>query len=56
MKVKFDTIRDAETAFTDDGWFEAANYEMKNEIVEYMFRNDVDLETALDDLDAWGEA
>ncbi|UIP28912.1 hypothetical protein [Photobacterium sp. TLY01] len=51
--TKFNTINDAQVAYTNDGFFEAADIEREQEIIEFMFRNDCDLETALNELDAW---
>lgn len=51
--IKFDSIADARTNMINDGLFEAANLEREDEIVEFMYRNDCDLESALNSLNAW---
>lgn len=51
--TKFNSITDAKVAFDNDGLFEAADLERQDEIVEYMYRNDADLEATLNALDAW---
>lgn len=53
MTTKFDSITDARTNMINDGFFEAVNLDREDEIVEFMFRNDCDLETALNELCAW---
>lgn len=52
--MKFNTINDAQVELTNSGWFEAINLDMEGEIVELMYRNDCDVETALNQLGAWG--
>ena len=51
--MEYLTISDADTAFVNSGWFEAANLEMHDEIVKYMWRNNSTVEEALNELGAW---
>ena len=53
MTVKFNSIIDTKTEMTNDGFFEAADLSREDEIVEFMYRNDCNLETALNELGAW---
>lgn len=53
MAIKFDSVTDARTNMINDGFFEAADLEREEEIVEYMYRNDCNLETALNELNSW---
>mgnify|MGYP003680963642 CR=1 FL=1 len=51
--MEYLTISDADTAFVNDGWFNAANLDMRDEIVEYMWRNNSTVEKALNELEVW---
>ncbi len=45
--VTFDSIQDARTVFDNDGAAEWANLAFKDEIIEYMYRNDMSVEDTL---------
>lgn len=51
--MTYTTLTDARTSMLNDGFFDAADLKRQDEIIEYMYRNDCDLETALNELGAW---
>ena len=51
--VEFKTLNDAYTYFVNSGFFEAANLNMESQIVEFIYLNDCDTETALNTLGGW---
>lgn len=51
--MNYTTLKDARAAMVNDVFFNAADLKRQDEIIEYMYRNNCDLETALNELGAW---
>lgn len=47
------TKKDADTEYSNSGLIESVNLEMRGEVVEYMYRNGVEMEEALDAVNGW---